>query len=222
MLLVWARKHHPKETAMKATDILRSEHDTILDVLAALESITRPSALEAGLDLRSAQEALDFLRGFGDRCHHGKEEQLFFPALAARGLPREVGPLAVMTAEHDEGRALLAHMVEAVADMNRSKPGDPARFVAAATAYVALMRDHIEKENGVLFPMGDGMLSEAQQVALSNEFEQFEVHDMRADAHARFLDTAAGLCERLGLDRGGRARASVGACCGHGARCSRP
>jgi hypothetical protein len=40
---------------MKATDILRSEHETILDVLAALESISRPSFPDEGLDLRSAQ-----------------------------------------------------------------------------------------------------------------------------------------------------------------------
>ena len=205
---------------MKATDILRNEHETILDVLAALESITRPSALSAGLDLRSAQDALDFLCGFGDRCHHGKEEQHFFPALEARGLPREVGPLAVMTSEHDEGRALLARMVEALADANQSKPGAPARFGVAATTYVALMRDHIEKENGVLFPMGDGMLSEAAQAALLTEFEHFEVADMRADAHARFLDIAAGLCKRLGLDRASRPQVPAHACCGHGARCS--
>jgi len=201
---------------MKATEILRNEHETILDVLAALESITRPSALAEGLDLRSAQEALDFLRGFGDRCHHGKEEQLFFPALAARGLPRGVGPLAVMISEHDQGRALLDRMVEAMEDANRSRPGAPARFASAATAYVALMRDHIDKENGVLFPMGDGMLSEEQQAALLGEFEHFEHADMRADAHARFLDIATGLCERLSLDRASRPQAPIHTCCGHG------
>jgi hemerythrin-like domain-containing protein len=200
---------------MRATDILRSEHETILDVLAALESITRPAALAGGFDVRSAREALDFLRGFGDRCHHGKEEQLFFPALAERGLPREVGPLAVMTSEHDEGRALLARMVEAIEDANQSKPGAPARFGSAATAYVALMRDHIDKENGVLFPMGDGMMSETQQAALLGAFEHFEHADMPADAHARFLDSATELCERLGLDRAPRSQAPAHACCGH-------
>jgi hemerythrin-like domain-containing protein len=205
---------------MKATDILRNEHETILDVLAALESITEPSALPSGLDLRSAQDALDFLCGFGDRCHHGKEEQHFFPALAECGLPREVGPLAVMNSEHDEGRALLARMVEALADAKRSEPDAPARFGIAARAYVTLMRDHIDKENGVLFPMGDGMLSGARQAALLTEFERFEVADMRADAHARFLDIAAGLCKRLGLNRASRPQAPAHACCGHGARCS--
>ena len=200
---------------MKATEILRSEHETILDVLAALESITRPAALGRGFDSQSAEEALAFFRGFGDRCHHGKEEQLFFPALAARGLPNEVGPLVVMRSEHEEGRALLARMADALPDAKASKPDG---FAAAARAYVALMRDHIDKENGVLFPMGDGLLSEPQQSALISAFDRFEHADMGPDAHARFLDIAAGLCARLGLDRAPRAAVSGHSCCGHGSR----
>jgi hemerythrin-like domain-containing protein len=203
---------------MKATEILRGEHETILDVLAAIERIADPIALENGFDVRSAGEALEFLRGFGDRCHHGKEEQLFFPALAARGLPRETGPLLVMQSEHEEGRALLARMSDALADAKAGKPGAPGRFSAAALAYVALMRDHIDKENGVLFPMGDGMLPDAEQALLLRAFERFEHADMGAGAHGRFLDIAAGLCERLKVERKPRAAASH-SCCGHGTRC---
>jgi len=205
---------------MKATDILKSEHETILDVLDALESISRPAMLGKSLDLRSAQDVLDFLRGFCDRCHHGKEEQLFFPALAALGLPRDVGPLAVMATEHEEGRTLLAGMAEALADANQSKSGSESRFGAAAAKYVALMRGHIEKENGVLFPMGDGMLSEAGQAGLLRSMERFEHADMGEGAHARFLDIASGLAERYGLDRASRVPASAHACCGHGTKCS--
>ena len=203
---------------MNATDILRSEHETILDVLAALEWISGPGVPE--LDLTSAQEALDFLRGFGDRCHHGKEEQLFFPALAARGLPRNVGPLAVMASEHDEGRALLTRMADALAEAMQSKPGAPARFRSAAMTYVALLRDHIDKENGVLFPMGDGMLSGAEQAALLTKFEHFEHADMGSGAHERFLNIASALCERLGVERKPQANAARHRCCGHGVSCS--
>lgn len=205
---------------MKATDILRSEHETILDVLAALEAISGPAALGKGLDVQSAQEALEFLRGFGDRCHHGKEEQLFFPALAARGLPRDVGPLAVMASEHDQGRTLLGRMADALAGVRQSKSGAAARFGLAASAYVALMRDHVDKENGVLFPMGDGMLSEEQQASLLGEFEHFEHADMGSGAHERFLDIASGLCERLGLERKPQESAAGHRCCGHGTPCS--
>jgi hemerythrin-like domain-containing protein len=205
---------------MKATDVLRSEHEVILDVLAALEAMIRPAALAEGLDLRSAEEALEFLRCFADRCHHGKEEQHLFPAMAARGLPREVGPLAVMAAEHDQGRALLARMAVGLAEAKQGEPAGQARFGAATAAYVELMRDHIEKENGVLFPMGDGMLAEAQQTELLRAFERFEHADMEEGAHARFLDVASGLCQRLGVERTPQVGAASHRCCGHGSRCS--
>ena len=87
------------------------------------EKICRTATLGDGLDQRSAREALEFLRGFGDRCHHGKEEQHLFAVLAARGLPREVGPLAVLISEHEEGRALLTRMSEALAaQVSRGMP----------------------------------------------------------------------------------------------------
>ena len=204
---------------MKPTDVLRSEHETIVDVLSGLETVGQHAANGSGLDLPSAQGALEFLRGFADRCHHGKEEQLFFPALVGRGLPRDVGPLAVMLHEHDEGRALLSAMADAVAHASPSKSGAAERFGEAAVAYVALMREHIAKENGVLFPMADGLLSAADQAALLERFEHFEHADMGPDAHARLLGIADDLCERLGVDRAVTEPATHTGCCGHGGGC---
>lgn len=204
---------------MKATDVLRSEHETILDVLAALESIGQPQAAGGELDVRSAREALEFLQCFGDLCHHGKEERHLFPALAACGFPAEGGPLAVMRAEHDEGRALLARMAGALAGAGPVPPDAAAEFRSAALAYVALMRDHIAKENGVLFPMADGMLSAVEQARLLHAFEAFEHGDMEAGAHERFLSIAGGLRARLRVQRT-RATTAAHACCGRGTRCS--
>lgn len=200
---------------MKVTDILRSEHEVILGVLGALEELATRASTARGLDRASAAQALDFLRDFADRCHHGKEEQHFFPALVARGLPREVGPLAVMLGEHVEGRALIARMVAALA-----KPGAEGEFAVAARAYAGLLRDHIDKENGVLFPMGDGMLSDEQQVELLRAVESFEHLDMGAGAHERLLASARELCERMGVPSTAVSASPVGGCCGHHTSCT--
>lgn len=205
---------------MKITEVLRSEHEIILEVLAVLDAI-RSSATRVGvgLDVRSAEEVLEFLHGFCDGRHHEKEEQLFFPALVAAGLPRDIGPLAVMSAEHDAGRMLIARMSEAVADARAAKPGAEARFGAAAAEYVGVMRAHIEKENQVLFPMGDGLLSEHQQASLTAESVRFEHCEPGAVPHAQFLNLARGLCERLGVERVALDPAMVHVCCG-GAQCA--
>ncbi len=211
---------HANATRTKATDILRNEHEIILDVLNILESISRRATSGGGLDLRPAQELLEFLKGFCDRCHHGKEEQCFFASLETRGLPREVGPIAVMMSDHEQGRALLASMGEGLEAAKQSKPEGPALFAAAGQSYVDLMRDHIDKENNVLFPMGDEMLTEADQASLLDRFEHFEHADMGEGAHERFLEIARDLAKRFGLERLSRKVSSGHGCCGHGTPCS--
>ena len=57
---------------------------------------------------------LGFLKEFADKCHHGKEEGILFPALTAAGLPSQGGPVGVMLHEHVEGRALIQEMEKAV------------------------------------------------------------------------------------------------------------
>lgn len=203
---------------MKATDILRSEHEVILKVLSAVESIARKAERDRVLDVVSADEALEFIRNFADRCHHGKEEEHFFPSLVLHGMPRNVGPIGVMLADHDEGRGYVKRMTSALADVKSSKPGAVAEFATAAEAYVGLMRDHIDKENGVLFPMGDEMLSAQDQAALLVGFERTEHMDMGPGAHERFLSLAERLCARFGIESVQNSAPRAGACCGHGHR----
>jgi hemerythrin-like domain-containing protein len=145
-----------------ATDILRDEHVLILRGLDTVERAAE--RLEAGAGVADAwwQEAVAWLRGFADRTHHAKEENLLFPAMARAGVPQEGGPIGVMLAEHVEGRRLIAMIAE----------GQGARRAQAARRYVALLRAHIDKENNVLFMIADGVLDDAARQRLQGEFEQ--------------------------------------------------
>ncbi|MGD0094193.1 MAG: hemerythrin domain-containing protein, partial [Planctomycetota bacterium] len=131
---------------MKATEILKEEHQVIEQVLDCLEALASQTEKSGKLDALPAQQAVDFLRNFADRCHHGKEEAQFFPLLEQRGFSKDCGPTAVMRLEHEQGRACVKGMGEAVA----AAPHDAAaakRFAAHAREYVALLRGHIQKEN---------------------------------------------------------------------------
>ena len=202
----------------RATDILKAEHQVILGILDCLEKVAEDVARAAALDVRSAKEALDFLATFADRCHHAKEETCLFPALHASGMPRDVGPVAVMLAEHDEGRELIAAMRECVEASVRGDCDAHRLFQGAARAYVALLREHIAKENNVLFPMADAMLSEGAQDALLDAFATLEVHDMGAGTHERYLELAQGLARRLGVTPRTQDAGPM-VCCGHAGRC---
>ncbi len=46
--------------------------------------------LEKGKELNVAhfKKILDFIKGFADKCHHGKEEDILFPDLIDHGLQK--------------------------------------------------------------------------------------------------------------------------------------
>src|SRR5262249_40531710 len=151
------------------------------------------------LDAAAARDVLEVLGTFADKCHHGKEENCLFPALFRKGLPREVGPVAVMLSEHEEGRREIAGMRDAVAASERGDRAGSGRVVHHARADVELLRDHIAKENNVLFPMADGVMNAAEQAELMKAFGSVELHDVGAGTHERCLAMVEDLVRRLGV-----------------------
>lgn len=193
---------------MLPTDILKNEHRVIEQVLNVVERIVRRIEVEGTFDTESAGQAIDFLRNFADRCHHGKEEHQLFPMLEIKGFDRDNGPTGVMCAEHEEGRALIQGMADAVAEGN--DPAAGARYATFARAYVDMLRMHIQKEDHCLFSMADRALSDGDQTALMDLFEKVEAEDMGSGTHEKYLELANGLADRYGV-----ARAEI-ACDGHG------
>jgi hemerythrin-like domain-containing protein len=170
------------------TEILREEHVLILRALAALEVAAARLAAGGALPPRWWDGMLGWLGAFADRGHHAKEEQALFPALIKAGAPAGGGPVDVMREEHARGRALIRDMAD----------GEPARRAAAAAhEYVGLLRQHIDKENDVLFPLADALLDEGDRWAVRQEFEAVEADLGRegsmATAAARLDELAAAL-----------------------------
>jgi len=184
---------------MTATEELMTEHRAIERMLAVLEAAA--GRLEAGEPVRpeAFRQAVDFVRNFADRCHHGKEEENLFPRLEELGVPREGGPLGVMLFEHDEGRAYVGAIAEAVDAYERGDEAAARAIAGNARGYVELLRGHIQKEEGVLFPMADQLLSADDQRSLEESFERVETEVMGAGVHERYHRMLDELERELGL-----------------------
>ena len=197
---------------MTATEILSEEHRVIEQVLTALEKMADRYEAAKRVDVAEAQEVIDFFRNFADRCHHSKEEARLFPLLEQHGFSPESGPTAVMRLEHDQGRAHVKSMADAVARTERGDKAAWTDFIAHAREYVALLRDHIQKEDHCLFAMANASLSDADQERLLADFEYVEGEEMGAGTHENYLALAARLAKRYGI-----AAATVAAhtCCHH-------
>jgi hemerythrin-like domain-containing protein len=181
--------------AEKPTEILSDEHRVIERVLGALEQLMR---LPVSDSVERWQKALEFLRHFADACHHFKEEKVLFPAMEAHGIPNEGGPIGMMLAEHEEGRAHVRSMLAAVEQIAAGKAASVDLLLSHAGAYLTLLREHIQKEDEVLFPMADEVIPQDEQRQLLRRFEQHEAEEMGAGAHEKYLKIAAELEGALG------------------------
>jgi hemerythrin-like domain-containing protein len=167
----------------KATEALKEDHRVIEKVLEVLEKLTvDPIALDAW------DKAIDFIRNFADRCHHLKEEKVLFPALEEKGIERVGGPIGMMLMEHEEGRGYVRAMAEAL----KREGGVPPRTVLVenARAYISLLREHIRKEDEILFNMADEVLSLEEQKRLLREFEEHEAKEIGHGIHEKYLKIA--------------------------------
>lgn len=168
-----------------ATGILRHEHEAIEKVLEILATFAKKIEGGQPVEAETLKKTLEFFRLFADKCHHGKEEALLFPAMGEKGYPTDEGPIGVMLMEHDHGRRFIRGMGEAV-DAWDSK-GEEARkaFVHNARRYVNLLRDHILKENNILFNMADEAFTQEEQEELARKFEEIEEKEMGHGEHER-------------------------------------
>jgi hemerythrin-like domain-containing protein len=178
---------------MKATDQLKAEHEGIRLMMRIMDKICRK--LESGEDVDPDQLAniVEFFKVFVDKCHHGKEEDLLFPALEKAGITKEGGPIGRMLVEHDQGRGFARGLAESVEKYASGDRSVAAEISANARSYMALLDQHIQKEDLVLFQMADSRLGPDEQGKLFEEFEKLEETRIGSGKHEQFH----GLLDRL-------------------------
>jgi len=198
---------------MKPTDILTEEHRVIEQVLECLGIIVERSESDRKLDQQSAREAVSFFRNFADRCHHAKEEDHLFPAMEAKGFPREGGPTGVMIDDHERARRHVRKMDENVEAASQGDHAALQKFAQHARAYSNLLRNHIEKEDHCLYTMANQAFTDEDQQELLLAFEQVEAEEIGAGVHEKHVSIANGLADRLGVPRAVTTHTEHG--CGH-------
>jgi len=127
-----------------------------------------------------------------------------------------------MLEEHEIGRAAIRAMDAALADAARGERGREAAFANAAREYVELLRQHIAKEDNILFPMAESVLRDEDRAELLASFETVEHDDLGPGTHEEMLALANALSDRFGVKRAAERSATVltGCCHGHAAKSS--
>ena len=142
-----------------ATKNLEDDHVHILKLIDVMEHITHTE----NPDVNHLEKIVYIIRNFADGLHHAKEENLFFPLLAEKGFSPTQGPVAVMLHEHVLGRNFVKGMADNITLFKSGNKAALSEIFRNMNGYSEFLRNHISKENNILFRMADNALSESDQ-----------------------------------------------------------
>ena len=153
-----------------ATRNLEDDHVHILRLIEVMDRINGSDAP----DVEDLGTIVSLIKNFADGLHHAKEENQFFPLLAERGFSLSQGPVAVMIHEHVAGRQYVSGMADAIASYKDGNMVALAEIYENMSGYAELLKNHIAKENNILFRMADSKLSDSDNKILLEEFAKAE------------------------------------------------
>jgi hemerythrin-like domain-containing protein len=154
---------------------LMKEHRLIERMIALMEKELGRLREGEELDYDFIDTAVDFIRTYADRCHHGKEEDILFRELAKKPLSEEHSrTMRELLEEHGYGRKTTGTLVAA---KERHVQGDShalASVVSALQDLVELYPAHIEKEDKRFFVPCMEYFSRQEQDEMLKEFWEFD------------------------------------------------
>jgi len=174
---------------MGPTENLKEDHVSIKSMLEIIDGICTRLERKGKVAPEHLDGILDFLKTFADKCHHHKEEHILFPEMEKAGIPGHGGPIGVMLHEHSVGREHVKGISEGLARYRRD-PNDAKELITNSRAYVALLSQHIFKEDNILYPMAERMLPDHVMASMSDAFTRIEddcVGGAKHDEYRRLL-----------------------------------
>ena len=134
-------------------DTLIKEHEIILDFLDKLEKTNQK--IQKMRSHKDNQEEFELLKNIAEHLaaaepHHQREEKVLFPEIEKRGV---FGPPQVMVMEHEDLRRYKKELKKLTGEISKIDFDDfKKRLDTVAKFIIMILRDHIFKENNILYP----------------------------------------------------------------------
>jgi hemerythrin-like domain-containing protein len=151
---------------------LMIEHRLIEQMIALLNHELEHITQDRVLDVNLIDDAVDFIKMYADRCHHGKEENILFRELNRRPLAGEHRRIMnELIEEHRWARETTTKLIKAK-EQYRSNDQDAESVAELLRALVEFYPGHIEKEDKHFFmPVMDYFSAEEKDAILKEEYE---------------------------------------------------
>ena len=165
-----------------STSSLRKDHELIEKVIKAMDSTVQLLVDGKQIPDSILLPVIDFSKNFTDVCHHSKEENSLFPALEQAGMPRNMGPIAMMLMDHERSREIAKYMEESAQEYLTS--GNSENLINYMKQYVEHITEHLWKENNRLFMMAEARLQYVSQ-KVDKELNEIETSKLQETGKTR-------------------------------------
>ncbi|MDQ0198387.1 hemerythrin domain-containing protein [Neobacillus ginsengisoli] len=163
----------PPENLSEGLKQLKGEHPPLLEQLEGLYDLTQQ--IEQDLNIVVNFTALiikvkDFKAALDP--HSEREEGVLFPMMGVY-IGTTSGPIAVMEYEHDQAKAKIGAFLEKVETSNLMTEERKQLAELIKNAYF-ILTEHFSKEENVLFPMAERMLTDAEKDELYRRIQEIK------------------------------------------------
>ena len=160
---------------------LVEEHVFIKKLLASIPQIIELTDVTHIEDRQLILDSVDFIRSYADKYHHAKEEDILFKKFG-----EGIEIIKAMIEEHNIGRGHVKAALEAV------EKGDNQSIKEHLNGYMELLKEHIRKEDEILYPWLDRNLTVSQVGELFLQFNEvdkrFETSSQKYEGFASKLE----------------------------------
>lgn len=188
---------------MTGIETLVFEHQHIVRMLKVVRKACYGILEGQEIDYDDFKEFIEFIRGYADSHHHGKEEKILFNRMMD-----ELGGLAEklvkhgMLVEHDLGRLFVKDLEEA---LDKARDGDQEAkldVIANAIGYAHLLQRHIDKEDKVVYPFALRELKAETVKEFDTDSMAFEKQAEEEGVQNRYLEILKRMEEKYLVQHG--------------------
>ena len=160
---------------MQARAPLMIEHRLIERMISIIKDALTQIESTQEVDPVFVDTAVDFIRTYADRTHHGKEEDNLFRDLGKRDLSADdQRVMQELIDEHVFGRRTTQALVDANARYRNGDKTALTDIISKLRTITEFYPKHIEKEDKVLFPSCKTYFIDEEDQAMLAEFLEFD------------------------------------------------
>ncbi len=179
---------------MKPRGLLMIEHRLIEKMLALIDLEIKKSLNESKIDSLFIDSAVDFIRTYADRTHHGKEEDILFKELEKKNISApDMKMMLELIEDHKKARKTVRELVESNEKYLKGAKDEFDIIIQKLKWLIEFYPRHIKKEDASFFPDTEKYFSQAELDILLKKYEDFD----RNMIHEKYSNLISQLKERF-------------------------